>query len=86
MKYHKFSEKLPELGSNIILLCKKSGMVGIIEFNLAFRKAILSKFDNDYFAVYYFSDDPSEDGEYDVKCVDYWCYPSSIIEMINDEK
>jgi hypothetical protein len=86
MKYHKFNEKLPEIGSNIILISKKSQMLGIIEFTLRIRKAILSKCDCEYSPTDYFSDDTSEDSEYDIKCADYWCYPSSIIEMINDEK
>jgi hypothetical protein len=77
MKLTRFSEKLPVLGSNILVVHENGG-IGITEFTLHVRKAVLNKEGYDYLAQDYYTDDPSEDGEYDIRCADFWCYPSSI--------
>lgn len=77
MKLYKFSEKLPVLGSNIVVVSEESGSIGILEFDLEARKYILDQ-SHHYYGVAYYTDDPSEDGEYDITCAEYWFYPSSI--------
>jgi len=77
MKLTRFSEKLPILGSNILVVHENGG-IGITEFTLATRKAVLNPEGTDYFAQDYYTDDPSENAEYDIRCSDFWCYPSSI--------
>ena len=77
MKWYRFKDKLPELGTNIVIATEEK-TVGITEFNLAARKTILSKTDNDYHEQEYFSDDASGVHIYDLKCADFWAYPSSM--------
>jgi hypothetical protein len=83
MKIYNFKQKLPELGCNIIVIhessCEKITYMGICEFDLTLRKHILKDDDNGcYFPQDYYTDDPSEDRELDIRSSDYWCYPSSI--------
>ena len=78
MRFYKFSERLPILGSNILVISEDGKKVAIVEFNLEIRKCILSECLSDYYGVDWFSDDPAEDGEYDIVCASYWCYPSSL--------
>ena len=77
MKLRSFKEKLPLLGTNILVVHENGKYVGICEFNLECRKCILSN-KNEYYPQDYYSDDPSENAEYDIRISDHWCYPSEL--------
>jgi hypothetical protein len=80
MKFRSFKEKLPVLGSNIVVITHDRSSVGIVEFTPEVRKAIKTPSD-EYHSQDYYSDDPKEDGVYDIRCAAYWCYPSELAEM-----
>ncbi len=78
MKLYRFSEKLPELGSNILVIHENDGMIGITPFNLEIRRLILSNCDSERHQIELYSDDSQEDRCSDLRIDDYWSYPSSI--------
>ena len=87
MRFRSFKDKLPVLGSNILIVSENHDgtvFIGIVEFTLKFRKSMtdyISKgnFGMDYFPQDWYSDDASEGGEWDVLLADYWCYPSELV-------
>jgi hypothetical protein len=83
MKIYCFKDKLPELGTNIVIVHESSYgrkiMIAICTFDLILRRYVLKEDDDgDYFPQDYFSDDPAERANYDIRGCDYWFYPSSI--------
>ena len=85
MKWYKFTEKMPEIGTNIII-STPSKSISIIHFSLDVRKYLgKNLYQVEYSGIDYFNDDHSEDGEYCLSCAKYWCYPSSI-ELPKDNK
>jgi hypothetical protein len=78
MKVYSFKEKLPELGSNIFVIHEEGKMIGICEFDLAARKSVISESDPGYYPQTYYSDDATEEHEYDLRCSDFWFYPSFV--------
>jgi hypothetical protein len=81
MKLYKFDEKMPELGTNILVVCGES--IGICEFDINAKRHMTRYIKNDgysgeYYAQELYSDDPQENNEIDLICFEHWCYPSSI--------
>jgi hypothetical protein len=77
VKWYRFKDKLPEIGTNVLINHESEKMISILEFTLEARKAILDENGHDCFSQIYYSDDASEDREYDVRDSDFWSYPSS---------
>jgi hypothetical protein len=77
MKWYRFEDKLPELGTNVVIATEHK-LIGMLEFDLAARKTITSIGSCDYHEQEYVSDDASEIHVYDLICSKYWAYPSSI--------
>lgn len=78
MKMYRFKEKLPLLGTNVLVFNEQASMVGICRFDLKARDTVLNSEGCNYHPQEYYSDDSEEDNEYDLRWADYWCYPSSI--------
>lgn len=87
MKFYKFDEKLPEVGTNILVVCEcksEGSSIGICEVTLNALKVMRSIKEDvinsslGYYPQDFFSDDCRDDGEYDLQSANYWCYPSSI--------
>lgn len=85
MKFRTFKEKLPVLGSNIITM--SDNIICITEFTLELRRLVLDHLrtgaiSQDPYLCMHYTDDASEDNEYEVVGADYWCYPSDLLEHI----
>ncbi len=78
MKWKRFEDKLPELGTIVLVAHEEGGMIAILEFGLQTRKYLLKEYEGGYYPQEYYSDDPSEIHEYDLRRSDFWAYPSSI--------
>ena len=86
MVFKTFKDKLPVLGSNILVISKNDNKIthiGILEFTLEIRKIIINYNETncigpDYCPQDWYSDDASESGEWDILMSDYWCYPSDL--------
>lgn len=82
MKWYKFSQKMPEIGSNILVMTD-SKKIGIYEFCLVSRKRMIDELNHkcvmyDEILIDYHDDDP--DLSYfdnDIILSKYWAYPSS---------
>lgn len=54
MKLRSFKEKLPVLGSNILVVHQGCGSIGICQFTLEVRKSVISEMDPGYYTQYYY--------------------------------
>lgn len=88
MKFYTFQEKLPCLGTNIIVICESNEpSIGICEVTKESLKVMrfmgketgsVALNDLDYYAQDFFCDDCTQDGAYDLQSASYWCYPSTL--------
>ena len=80
--WYKFKDKLPELGSNILLKTNE-GLIGTVEFDLEVQRIIKHNIETktdsgETYLIEFYSDDPEDTNEYDIICAEWWTYPSKI--------
>lgn len=85
MKFYTFAEKLPCIGTNIILICDSNEpSIGICEVTAKSLHIMryMGKFPGyislDYYPQEFFCDDCTQNGTNDLQSARYWCYPSSL--------
>jgi len=79
MKWHRFEDKMPIVGANILVINTSDKAVGIINFDCHAHNLVTDKIDHgEYYPVDFYTDNPLEDIQFDIKCCDYWAYPSSV--------
>ena len=77
MKWNKFKDKYPEIGTNIIVKCDTH--IAIVNVSIATIKILKACNDQAYYPVECFNSDPDDDQEWDLKCFSEWGYPDVLI-------
>lgn len=82
IKLHRFRDKMPEIGSNIILF-DGNRHIAIETFTINMKKSIEFYLENDCipqddYVIDWFTDDPEAYENWDVCETEFWAYISSI--------
>lgn len=93
MKFYTFAEKLPSLGTNIIVICESTetsiGICEVTQESLWIMKSIgtdPASASLEYYPLDFFSDDCMHNGPEALQIASYWCYPSSLKEKTKKRK
>lgn len=85
MKFYSFARKLPDLGTNVIVISDEpETSIGICEVtaeSLWIMKCIAkdpSSASLEYYPLDFYSDDCMHNGSEALQTASYWCYPSTL--------